>query len=293
MPSGDTFLTTVEEGLDTVIASARVTREYPADVMLKVCDRQTLAEGTGTAWREFLSATLTAQNYSETDDINNPQELDGSVLSATPQLVAVQTFIGDRVAMRLNRKAYSTFGALAQNAIQRKKDQDGLALFSTFTTTLAGTGTTLASGHIMAGVRRITSDADEPGPEPINVVLHGYQIYDLQSEILNGIGGNNPIPDGYTAQTYMQGWRGSVVGTQVYEDGLIAVDSTPDARGAVFSSMAVLCVQGKSPWSEMRREPHKGYGGWSVWLKDEYVWAERSPGNWAYGILSDATAPTS
>ena len=292
MPSGDTVVTTVEEGLDTVLASARIEREYPADVMLKLCDRQTLTEGTGTAWREFLSAKLTAQNYGENDVIDNPQELDGSVLSATPQLVAIQTYIGDRVQLRLNPKAYGTFGGLTQNAISRKKNQDGLALFSTFTAGQPGTGTTIASGHIMAMTRVITSDSDEPAMEPIYGVFHGYGLYDIQSEILGGLG-SYPIPNGYTQETFMRGFRGGVVGgPQVYEDGLITINGTPDARGAVFAKMAVLCVQGKAPWIEMRREPQKGYGGWSVWLKDEYVWAERSPGNWARGMLHDATAPT-
>lgn len=291
MPSGDTLVPTVEEGLDTVVASARTTREFPANVMLKVCDKVTLEEGTGTAWREFLAARLTAQNYGESDEIDNPQELDGSILSATPQLVAIQTFIGDRVQLRLNRKAYGTFGRLAQEAMDRKKDEDGLAIFATFTTTLAGTGQTVSSGHVMAGVRRISSDVDEPGAPPFYAVLHGYHIYDFQSEILSGVG-TYPIPAGYTEETYRMGWKGRVSDVEVFEDGLIAVNATPDARGGVFAKRAVLCVQGKSPWKEMRREPQKGYGGWSVWLKDEYVWAERSPGNWAYSILGDATAPT-
>ena len=291
MPSGDTFLNDITEGLDTVIAHARTTREYPADVMLKVCDRQTLTEGTGTGWREFLANALTAQNYGEEDDIDAPQQLDGSILSATPQLVAIQTFIGERVRMRLNSKAFATFGNLAQQAIQRKKDQDGLALFASFSATaVSGTGQTLTSSNVMAAVRRITSNATEPGPTPIMVVLHGYQIHDLQSEIIAGIGTYN-IPVGYSEETYKKGFIGKIQDAMVYEDGLISINGTPDARGAIFSKMGVLCVQGKSPWNETRPEPSKGYGGVSVWHKDEYIWTERSAANWSIPCLSDATAP--
>lgn len=292
MPSGDTFVTTVEEGLDTVIAEARVTREYPADVMMKVCDRRTLMPGTGTSYREFLAATLTAQNYGETDTIDNPQELDGSILSATPQLTAVQTFIGRRVAVRLNKEAFATFGGLAQDAIQRKKDRDGLALFATFASPVAGTGVTLTSGHLSALNTRILSDVDEAGAPPIQIVLHGYQVHDLQSAVLASVG-TYAIPEGYTQETYQRGWRGSIVGANVYVDGLIVLTATPDARGAVFAKRGVCIVQGISPWKESREEPQKGFGGVNVWLKDEYIWFERSPGNWAYGVLSDATAPTS
>ena len=290
--AGDVFTTTVSEGLDTVLSSARIQREFPPDVMIKLVDRQTLEAGIGISWREFLAAKLSAQNYGETDVIDNPQDIAGSVLSATPQLVAIQTFIGKRVEERLNRKAYATFGELAQNGINRKKDQDGLALFATFSSTIAGTGQTLASGHIMAAVRRIKSNTSEPGPDPIHVVLHGYQIYDLQSQILTSIG-TYPVPDGYTEETYKRGWIGDIVGAHVWEDGLITINATPDARGAIFSEKAVVHVQGISPWTEMLARPMKGYGGTDVWLKDEYVYVERSPGNWAFGVLSQASAPTS
>ena len=292
MPSGDTFVTTVQEGLNTMIANARTTREFPADVMLKVVDRQRLADGTGTAWREFLANTLTAQGYGETDNIDNPQELDGSVIEFTPQLVAIHTFIGDRVKMRVSQKAFATFGKLNYDAIARKKDVDGLAIFSTATTTLAGTGVTLTSGHILAGLRRISSDATEPGPAPFACVLHGYGVYDLQSELIAGVG-TYPIPEGYTAEAFKHGFRGMVGDCNIYEDGLITVDSTPDVRGAVFSQKAIVLVEGKSMWVDKRYEPHKGYGGWSMWIKDEYVYGERSVGNWMFGLLSDGTAPTS
>lgn len=291
MPSGYNTVSSIDEGLDTVIASARTTREYPADVMLKVCDMATLSEGTGTAWREFLASTLTASNYSETDIIDNPQMFDGSILSATPQLVAVQTFIGKRVMGRLNAKAFATFGQLAMEAMNRKKDQDGLALFSAFSATgVAGTGVTATSSHVMAAVRRITSNVTEPGAPPIQVVLHGYQIHDLQAEIIAGIGTYN-VPQGYTDETYKRGWKGSIQDANVYEDGLITLSSVPDAVGAIFAKRGVLCVQGFSPWTEKLDEPKRGYGGTSTWLKDEYIFVERSPGHWAIPMTSDATAP--
>lgn len=292
MASGDTFLANVEEGLDTMVSAARTRRQFPTDVMSRVCDRQTLPEGTGTAFREFLVENLTAQNYGETDDIDNPQQLDASIETWTPQLVAISTFIGKRVQARLDRKAFATFGELAQEAIQRKKNVDGHALFASATTTLCGTGTTLTSGHISAAVRRITSDATEPGAPPIAAVLHGYGIHDIQTEF-TGIVGSYPVPEGMTAEAFRHGFQGMIMGANVYEDGLIALTSTPDARGGVFAKRGCLLVQGLSPWKETENKPLKGYGGTVVVLKDEYVWGERSAGNWLYGILHDATAPTS
>ena len=295
MPGGETYLTQVEEGLDTAIASARRTREHPANVMLRTCDRQTLKEGTGTAWREFLSDTLSASDASETGDYDNPQELDGSVLSATPTLVICQTFIGDRVQLRLNPKAYATFGMLAQDAMSRKKDQDLLLIFATATITLAGTGQTFTSGHIRAAAERIRADATEPWSGKLCWVGHGYAKADIDNEILSGVG-SYPLPEGMTGRVFADGYEGRIDAVEIYVDGLVAVDSTPDVRGAVYASGeggAIVCVQGKSPWMSKRYEPQRGYGGWNVWHKDEYTVVERSPGNWMFSTLSDGTAPTS
>ena len=294
MPSGDTFLAQVEAGLNTTVATARQRREFPVDIMPKLADRQTLMEGTGTQWSEFITENLVAQNYGETDTIDNPQELSGSLLSASPQLVAIQTFIGRRVQARLSPKAFATFGTLGQNGIQRKKNTDGHALFASATTTLGATGTTATHGHILAAGRRIRVDATEPGPEPLSAVLHGYTIHDLQSEILSGVG-TSAIPAGLTEQVFRMGFKGTVGDVLVWNDGLIDVDSTPNTRGGIFSSGtngAVILVQGLSPWTETKAAPERGYGGVFVWLKDEYIYIERSAGNWLFGHLADGTAPT-
>ena len=287
----DTFVSDVDTGLNTMVAAARRRRQFPTNVMQRVVDNQHLEEGTGTSYREFLAENLTAQNYGETDVIDNPQSISGSILSVTPQLVAIQTFIGRRVPARLSAKAFATFGALAQEGIERKKNTDGHAVFATATTELGATATTLSYTNVDAGVRRIKSDATEPGPDPIAVVLHGYGIHDIRSEILSGVGTYN-IPEGMTAEVFRNGFMGMLNGANVYEDGLVAVDDTPDALGAVFSKQAILLVQGLSPWKESREEPQKGYGGVNVWLKDEYLYAERSAGNWLYGLRHDATAPS-
>ncbi len=60
----------------------------------------------------------------------------------------------------------------------------------------------------------------------------------------------------------------------------------------MFAQEALILVQGRSPRTETRREPHIGGGSTSVFLYDEYAYGERSAGNWLYEIETDATAPT-
>ena len=260
--------------------------------MPNLVDKVTLSEGTGTSWREVTMAQLTAQTVTETTRLDNPQQMSDTLLTITPTVVAIQTLITDRVAARISPVAYAKVGNLAQNAIQRKKDEDGLTVLDGATTNLAGDGTTLTSGHIAAAGHRITSNATEPGNEPIRAVLHGFQIKDLFDEITAGVGTYN-LQEGPTARVFAEKYQGMIANVQIYEDGNISIDSSDDAKGGVFAQEAIILVQGISPHTETRREPHIGGGATSVFLYDEYAYGERSAGNWLYEIYSDATSPTS
>mgnify|MGYP001590739139 CR=1 FL=1 len=261
--------------------------------MSQLVEKQILGEGIGLTWQEITYAALTAQAITETTELDNPQQAADSLLTITPTVVGIETFITDRVRARINKKGFAKMGQLGQNAMQRKKDEDGLTLLASGATTCEpGAGASLTSSYIAGASHNITSNATEPGPMPVAVVLHGVAIHDVQLEILSGLG-TYPIPAGMSEQVFRGGFKGMIGDGNLYEDGNITISSTPDVRGAVFSKMGYLLVQGKSPWQDKRYEPQKGYGGWNVWLKDEYIYAERSAGNWAYGLLSDGTQPTS
>ena len=140
MAAGDTITQSLADSLDTVVASARQIREYEG-VMPNLVDKVTLSEGTGTSWREISMAALNAQNITETTTLDNPQQMSDTVFSITPTVTGIQTLVTDRVAARINSQSYAQLGSLAQNAIQRKKDEDGLTVLDGATTQLSGAGT--------------------------------------------------------------------------------------------------------------------------------------------------------
>ena len=292
MAAGDTITQSLADSLDTIVASARQIREYEG-VMPNLVDKITLAGGTGLSWREVSMAALTAQTITETTTLDNPQQMSDSLMTITPTVTGIQTLITDRVASRLNSKAYAQLGSLAQNAIQRKKDEDGLTVLDGASVSLPGAGNALASGHIAAAVYRISGNATEPGNPPYRCVLHGFQIKDIFDEIVVGIGTYN-VPEGLTARVFSEGFRGQIANAQIYEDGNISIDSTTDdAKGGVFAQEGIILVQGRAPRTATVRREDIGGGATVIYLYDEYAYGERSAGNWLYEILSDATAPTS
>lgn len=289
--AGNTTTGSLADSQQLIIDSARIVREYEGRFNT-CCDMQRLSENTGLSWEEISLSQLSAQAVTETTELDNPQQIADTLFQITPTVSGIHLVVTDRVYRRMPKSVIAKMGKLGQNAIDRKKDEDYLTVFSGATTTLSGTGSTLASGVIDAAKARISSNTTEPAMGTIVTVLHGFQIKDIQDEIKSGVG-TYTIPSGITEETFRKGFMGTIGGTNLYEDGNITINATPDARGAVHAREAVVCVQGHSPRTENRRRPQTGGGADEVFMYDEYAFGERSAGNWLFGILSDATVPTS
>ena len=297
MAAGNTVTDSFADSIPTMIASARIVREF-AGVMPNLVDRQRLDENTGTTWNEVSMSKLAAQAVTENTELDNPQQMEDTLFSVTPTVIGVHTVITDRVALRISANAYAQTGSLAQNAIERKKDEDGLTAIDGATTQLGAAGNGLDSGEIAAAAYRITSNTTEPAPAnaPINAVHHGFCLKDIDDELIAaGIDqtGGAPLTAGVAVEAYQNRYRGTIAGARLYEDGNLTIDSLDDVKGGVFSQMALVLVEGRSPYVETKRMPELGGGATALYHYDEYAYAERSSGNWLYEVIADATAPTS
>jgi len=291
MPSGDTLTAALADSLDDVRASARNVREYEG-VMPQLVDKVTLGAGVGLSWNEVSYDQLVASAITESTRSSNPQQIVDTLLTITPTVSQISTMISDRVAERISKKGFAKLGGLAMNAVQRKKDEDGLTTLDGATTSLSGAGTTLTSGVIASASYRITSNTVEPGHDPIRTVLHGFQLKDIHDEITAGVG-TYPVGEGLTARVFAEKFRGMLAGSQVYEDGNVAIDGSDDAKGGVFAQEGIVLVQGRMPKVVPVRREEVGGGSTEVFVRDEYAYGERSAGNWLFEIYSDALAPTS
>ncbi len=289
---GWTTTGSLADSLDDVRASARIVREFEG-VMPQLADKATLTPGTGLDWQEITYAALTAQAVTENTELDNPQQLSDSILVITPVVTGIETFLTDRVQKRISSIGFSKIGVLGQNAIQRLKDEDGLALAASGATTAEpGAGVTLTSGHIAAASYNITSNTTEPGMRPIYFVGHGFQLKDLFDELVAGVG-TYVLTEGPTARVFSNMYDMPIAGVKVVEAGNITVDSSSDAAGYVFAKEGVILVQGRAPRVVSVRNEKRGGGGDHVYHYDEYAYGQRNAGVWDYRMTSDATAPTS
>ena len=304
MASGNTITDSLADSIPTMIAAARIVREF-AGVMPNLVDRQRLDENTGTVWNEVSMAKLSAQAVTESTELDNPQQMSDTLLSITPTVIGVHTVITDRVALRISSNAYAQTGSLAQNAIERKKDADGLTAIDG-ASNKTGDGTTgLDTSDITSASYRITSNTTEPAPAtaPINAVFHGFQLADIDNQLTTpGIAvvssgtitegqAGAPLTSGIAAEAFQNRYRGTISGARLYEDGNLTISSNK-AKGGVFSQMALVLVEGRSPYVETKRMPELGGGATALFHYDEYAYGERSSGNWLVEVEMDATEPS-
>lgn len=280
------------DSLPTLIQSARVVREYEGNIT-KLVDRQTLPEGQGLTWNEIRLDKFTAQDITETTELDNPQLLDDTLFSVTPYQIGIHTVVTDRMKRRVSKNVVALIGPLAGNAIAQRKNTDGITQLDSFSTEHAGVGQPLQMGDIFAAVAAITGNTTETGQNEgtISTYLHPFQAYDIQTELITGIP-TYPTPTGISQDVFLRGFQGRIAGTDVWTDGNIPIDSLDDAKGAVFARNAIVLIEGHAPTAETRRRPDLGGGAEEMFMYDEYAFGERRD-VWGVEIYSDATQPTS
>ena len=289
MPSGNTTTDALADSLPTAIAAARGIREYGGRFP-KLAMRETLKEGSGRTYNEVELDQLSAQAVNQVTDLEqNPQQFVDTLRSYTMQTVGISTFITDDVASYVDKKVLAKMGMHAMNAMMRRKDEDGITVGQGATTDIGASGAVMSGGEIAAAVSRIRGNATEGAEGPIYSVFHGFGIKDIWDEITAGVG-TYPVPNGFTEQTWRNGFSGSIAGAEVYDDGNITITSN-NAEGFIFAREALLLVQGPALKREVQRKPGLGGGGSQVYFYDRYVYGERSPGNWLYSMTHDASVP--
>ena len=293
MPQGETLSSTMGDALPEMIIEARTVGEYTGSYE-RTCTVKRQEEGTGMAWTQFQIAQIEAQDIGETQDNRNYQQFVGTLLTTEPVMSQVIIKVTDRTYRKAAKVVTAEFGKAAGRAMQRKKDEDYLSIFSTFATTASpGSGNPLSHGHIAAAVANGSSNVTEPAMTAFSTVLHGFQLYDLQLEVLAPVGTYQV--DGMSEEVYRRGWKGTVASSNVFEDGNIAIVST-NARGATHAKDGVYAVMSMALKPERDRDLYFGGGADVVSMVDEYSFMEntsRGTQVFCYAHLSDATAPAS
>lgn len=297
MAVGITITGSLADSLETIIDEAVVVREFPGPVP-KCSERHRLGENEGLSYDEIALTAMVAQNITETTTLNNPQQYADILLTITPTVTGITTIVTDRTYRRISKKVVGQMGGAAQAAIERKKDEDGLATLDGATIALGATATPVEFSDFAHAVDRVSvGDMNEPTNSPIYAIMHPYHLTDIKDQIVAGVG-TYSVPDGMTEDTFKQGFKGTLGGANVFEDGNIPSNQggvTADANSYVFARNGLLLIEGHSLRSATQRREDYGGGADQLFMYDEYEYGERlaaaTTGAFIAEILGDATAP--
>jgi hypothetical protein len=207
-------------------------------------------------------------------------------------MVQIATMLTDKVGRNITKNGLREIGRLGQNAMQRKKNIDGLtAIDSTGSSTLGSAGAAMTYGLVAAAVTNITGNTTEPGHQPIRFVAHPFCMKDIYDQFTAPVG-TYDISEGASFRVFREGFRGMINSAQAFENGDFTIDSEVDVKNGVFAREGIVMVEEMSPRMETERMPRIGGGSTVVTHTDSYAFGIRQ-NQWVHEIVADATAPTS
>jgi|TARA_Y100000310_G_scaffold142165_1_gene141611 hypothetical protein len=260
--------------------------------MPALVERRALEEGTGNVWHEVSYAKLTAQAVNETTENDNIQQVSDTDFNITPTLVQIATALTDKVGRNITKNGLREIGALGQNAMQRKKNIDGLtAIDATGSAQLGSAGASMTFGLVAAAQANIRGNTTEPGHAPYRFVAHPFQMKDIYDQFTAPVG-TYDISEGATFRVFREGFKGMINEAQAFENGDFTIDSDGDVKAGCFAREGIVLVEEMAPKMETERMPRLGGGSTIITHTDGYAYGIRQ-NQWVHEIISDATAPTS
>lgn len=169
---------------------------------------------------------------------------DESAASAADTNTTSQTIILDehvvyhRVTDQLRDSSYSNvlaqLGDQSGRAIAESMDKQVFNLFSGFTEAGPGAGAELTVDHILKAVASLRSSKLTG---PFYAVVNPKVAYALKKElsITTGAAALSNLGN----QILTAGYIGTIAGVQIFESGLVSIDGSGDAVGAVFAPNAI------------------------------------------------------
>ena len=271
----------------TVIAQARYTREHKG-CMVGLSERFDLEAGQSTLTVPKLSAFDDAQDLQDGVDMTQAQQIANSYTDITTAEIGIKGIITDKLIRQMNESVWRMLGRLLGDSMKRKIEKDGLDLCDGFSNSLGAASTAITTGYLTAAITQLLGQT-EPAPEPFAYVGHPYQVKLLMDTVARV--GTYPLPEGISAQMVKDYWRGTLdmFGVAIFSNGLITVDSSGDAKGALFSKSALGYVVGKEAYTERQRDA--SLRAWELVHVQDSDWVELDD---SYGreMYFDCATPT-
>lgn len=132
---------------------------------------------------------------------------------------------------------FAQIGDQSGRAIAESMDKQVFDLFTSFSTEVGpGAGAEVTVDHLLKAAATLRTNKLTG---PFFAVLHPKQAYNVKKALTNSGSSNIPALSAVGDSVLSGFYLGTIAGIQVYESGLITVDASDDAIGAVFARSAL------------------------------------------------------
>ena len=231
---------TLSELYTEIVAEAEFVIQEKS-LMMNLVKNYTIAGG-GKSVEVPIYSAIAAADVSEATDLSNTA-VNPSSVTITASEVGVMTTLTDLARNSAPRNVVADIGRLFGEGIAKKMDQDLIALFDGFSTTLGDGTTAIAASSIFNAASTLRS-AGLPIDECV-AVLHPKIAYDLKANLTNTFA--NPNAGDLQNEAMRNGFVGSLAGIKIFETSNMANTGTAgDYKGAVMhkDALALATMQG-------------------------------------------------
>lgn len=228
-----TTSSTLDDLFVNIVAQARFTAEEQS-LLAGLVTRYDIGNVAGTTIQVPKYPSIAAANLTEGTDMTSTTVSTSSVTCAVGE-VGAQVLLTDIAAMGAGNPA-AELGTVLGNSIATKMDQDIIALFDGFSTSLGATTQELTVADIFKAAATLRANKARGA---MFAVLHPYQAYALKANLTNSFA--NPNGGDAQNEAMRRGYVGTIGGVEIYESANVTIDGSGDAKGAIFSAEA-LCL---------------------------------------------------
>ena len=239
---------TLSELYTEIVAEAEFVIQEKS-IMKNLVKNYTIAGG-GKSVEVPIYSAISASAVAEATDLSNTAVNPTSV-TITASEVGVMTTLTDLARNSASRNVAADIGRLFGEGIAKKMDEDLIALFDGFSTTLGDGTTAIAASSIFNAAS--TLRASGLPVEECYAVLHPKIAYDLKANLTNTFANSNA--NDLVNEALRSGYVGSIAGIQVFETSNMANTGTAgDYKGGIFHKDALALAMMQDIKIETQRD---------------------------------------
>jgi hypothetical protein len=223
--------TTLDDLFVNIVAQARFTAEEQS-LMRNLVTMYNIDAQPGVTVQVPKYPAIAAAAVAEGTDMTSTTVSTSSV-AITVGTVGAQVLLTDMAMMGAGNPS-EELGTVLGNAIATKMDQDLIALFDGFSTSLGATTVELTADYLFQAAATIRANK---APGRLVGVFHPYQTYNLKKSLTAA--GVNPNGGELQNEAMREGFVGRIAGIDIYESANVSIDGSGDSKGGIFAPEAL------------------------------------------------------